>query len=136
MARLLPVTILLFIPMFVLGSEPTGKEIRRLVVALDDANIRQGASIALANLGQPAVPALRKSLVSESKDVRLWSAYTLGQIGPLAASAVETLLLPMPILPCGQPPRKHSGKSLLQLLSTVSSMLWMTRTTRFASMQR
>ncbi len=91
MARLLPITILLFIPMFVLGSEPKGKEIRRLVVALDDANIRQGASIALANLGQPAVPALRKSLVSESKDVRLWSAYTLGQIGPVAAPAVEAL---------------------------------------------
>ncbi|MCS5703608.1 MAG: HEAT repeat domain-containing protein, partial [Acidobacteria bacterium] len=91
MARLLPMTLLVFIPMFVLGSEPNGKEIRRLVVALDDANIRQGASIALANLGQPAVPALRKSLVSESKDLRLWSAYTLGQIGPLAASTVEAL---------------------------------------------
>ena len=91
MARLLPMTIWLFIPMFVLGSEPNEKEIRRLIVALDDANIRQGASIALANLGQPAVPALRKSLVSESKDVRLWSAYTLGQIGPVAASAVEAL---------------------------------------------
>jgi HEAT repeat protein len=83
--------ILLYIPMFVLGSEPSGKEIRRLVVALDDANIRQGAAIALANLGQPAVAALRKSLVSDSKDVRLWSAYTLGQIGPLAASTVEAL---------------------------------------------
>jgi HEAT repeat protein len=91
MARLLPVSIFLCIPMFVLGSEPNGKEIRRLIVALDDANIRQGASIALANLGQPAVLALRKSLVSENKDVRLWSAYTLGQIGPLAASAVEAL---------------------------------------------
>ncbi len=91
MVRLLPMTILLFIPMFVLGSEPNTKEIRRLVVALDDANIRQGASIALAKLGQPAVPALRKSLVSESKDVRLWSAYTLGQIGPVAASTVEAL---------------------------------------------
>ena len=91
MARLLAMTILLFIPMFVLGVEPNGKEIRRLVVALDDANIRQGASIALANLGQPAVPALRKSLVSESKDLRLWSAYTLGQIGPLAVSTVEAL---------------------------------------------
>ena len=91
MVRLLAMTILVFIPMLGLGAEPNGKEIQRLVVALDDANIRQGASIALANLGQPAVPALRKSLVSESKDVRLWSAYTLGQIGPLAASTVEAL---------------------------------------------
>lgn len=91
MVRLLAMTILLFIPMLGLGAEPNGKEIQRLVVALDDANIRQGASIALTNLGQPAVPVLRKSLVSESKDVRLWSAYTLGQIGPLAASTVEAL---------------------------------------------
>ena len=91
MARLLAMTILVFIPMFVLGSEPRGKEIRRLMMALDDANIRQGASIALANLGQPAVRALRNSLASERKDLRLWSAYTLGQIGPVAASAVEAL---------------------------------------------
>jgi len=91
MARLLPITILVVMPMFVLGSEPNRKEIRRLIMALDDANMRQGASIALANLGQPAVPALRKSLVSARKDVRLWSAYTLGQIGPVAKSAVEAL---------------------------------------------
>ena len=91
MARLLAMTILVFIPMFVLGSEPKGKEIRRLMMALDDANIRQGASIALANLGQPAVRALRNSLASERKDLRLWSAYTLRQTGPVAAPAVEAL---------------------------------------------
>ncbi len=91
MARLLPVSLLIFMPMFVLASEPNGKEIRRLIMALDDANIRQGASIALAHLGQPAVPALRTSLASERKDLRLWSAYTLGQIGPVAESAVEAL---------------------------------------------
>jgi len=91
MARLLPLTILVVTPMFVSGSEPDAQKIQRLIMVLDDANVRQGASIALAKLGQPAVPALRKSLVSPSKNVRLWSAYTLGQIGPLADSAVEAL---------------------------------------------
>jgi len=91
MARLIPVSILIFMPMFVLAAEPTGKEIQRLIMGLDDANIRQGASIALANLGQPAVPALRTSLASARKDRRLWSAYTLGQIGPVAEAAVEAL---------------------------------------------
>ena len=91
MVRLLSMTILLFVPMCVLGSEAAGKEIQQLIMALGDTNSRQGASIALVKLGQPAVPVLGKSLVSERKDVRVWSAYTLGQIGPMAASAVEAL---------------------------------------------
>ncbi|MCH9653227.1 MAG: HEAT repeat domain-containing protein [Planctomycetes bacterium] len=62
-----------------------------LIKSLDDANVRYGASLALTKLGTKAVPALRKSLASGTGDVPVWSAYTLGQIGPEAQSAVIDL---------------------------------------------
>ncbi len=62
-----------------------------LIKALADVNNRQGASIALTNLGRPAVPALRDALASTNSDVRVWAAYTLGEIGPDAATAVDEL---------------------------------------------
>ena len=63
----------------------------QLIEALDDENFRYGASIALAQLGEKAVPALRKSLTSDTPDRRVWSAYTLGQIGAASKSAVGDL---------------------------------------------
>jgi HEAT repeat protein len=64
----------------------------QLIEALGQRNNRQGAAIALTKIGKSAVPDLRKALVSEVADVRIWSAYTLGQIGPDASSAVVDLL--------------------------------------------
>ena len=63
----------------------------RLVQSLDDANLRYGASLALVRLGDQAVPALRKSLASTSLDQRVWSAFTLGEIGPAAAASAKDL---------------------------------------------
>lgn len=63
-----------------------------LIEALDDANVRYGASLALTKLPTKAVPALRKSLASGKGDVPVWSAYTLGQIGPAAQPAVGDLI--------------------------------------------
>jgi HEAT repeat protein len=63
-----------------------------LIKALADANVRYGASLELTKLESQAVPALRKSLMSATGDVPVWSAYTLGQIGPAAQSAVGDLI--------------------------------------------
>lgn len=67
-------------------------QISAMIKALDDANVRYGASLALTKLGTKAVPALQKSLASGEGDVSVWSAYTLGQIGPQAHSAVRDLI--------------------------------------------
>ena len=66
-------------------------DVSRLVQSLDDANLRYGASLALVRLGDQAVPALRKSLASTSLDQRVWSAFTLGEIGPAAAASAKDL---------------------------------------------
>ena len=84
MVRLLRMTVLAVMPLLVWESESRAEQIPLLVEALDDANVRRGASIALAKLGEAAVPALRKSLATGKPDVRVWSAYTLGEIGPAA----------------------------------------------------
>lgn len=67
-------------------------QIPKMIQSLGDANLRYGASLALKKLGAKAVPALRKSLTSGTGDVPLWSAYTLGQIGPAAQPAVNDLI--------------------------------------------
>jgi HEAT repeat protein len=69
------------------GSVSAAEQIPLLIKALGDANNRQGASVALVKLGETAVPALRKSLLAEKPDVRVWAAYTLGKIGSAAKSA-------------------------------------------------
>lgn len=91
MVRLLQMTVLAVMPLLVWESESCANQIPLLVEALDDANLRRGASIALAKLGEAAVPALRNSLATENPDVRIWTAYTLGEIGPAAEPAVGDL---------------------------------------------
>ena len=46
-----------------------------------DENIRVVGSVALQNLGEPAVPYLIDALTAESADIRLNAAYALGEIG-------------------------------------------------------
>jgi HEAT repeat protein len=72
-------------------SSPTEKDVPALVLSLRDSNVQLGASRALASLKSKAVPALVKALGSESSEVRIWAAYTLGQIGHHAAAAVPRL---------------------------------------------
>ncbi len=91
MARRLTITLLALVPILVWQSGSCADQIPLLVKALGDTNIRRGASIALTKLGAPAVPALRKSLASEKPDVRVWSAFTLGEIGSAAEPAVGDL---------------------------------------------
>ena len=74
------------------ASAAQADEIAALIEALEDAGNRQGASIALAKLGRAAVPALRESLTAKDPDMRVWSAYTLGEIGPAAKSATGDLI--------------------------------------------
>lgn len=88
--RVLPVCALLcFVPR--VRAELGAGQIPQLISALDDENVRYGASLALARLGKEAVPALRKSLTSGKPDQRVWSAYTLGEIGAEAKAAVGDL---------------------------------------------
>ena len=84
----LPLAVLLFV---LFARNASAAEISRLVDALDDKNIQQGAAIALAKLGEEAVPALRISLKSESSETQIWSAYTLGEIGSAARPSVKDL---------------------------------------------
>jgi len=72
-------------------ADSDSSRISQLTEALGDENVRYGASIALAKMGRPAVPALEKSLASDKSGLRLWSAYTLGEIGPAAEPAVGPL---------------------------------------------
>ena len=72
-------------------AESDTTQIPELIRALENENVRYGASIALKNLGAKSVPALRKSLTAENNELRVWSAYTLGEIGPEAKLAVNDL---------------------------------------------
>jgi HEAT repeat protein len=74
-----------------LPADSAPSRIPQLIKALDDENVRYGASIALAQLGNEAVRALQESLVSDKPDRRVWAAYTLGEIGPAAKSAIDDL---------------------------------------------
>ncbi len=92
MNRLLHVCVIAAVQVVCCTTESRAHQIPELIKALGDPNVRQGASIALAKLGAAAVPALRVSLTSDLADVRVWSAHTLGEIGPAAAPAVADLV--------------------------------------------
>jgi HEAT repeat protein len=91
MPRSIPVTLLMLICISASISESRADQFPQLIGALNDANVRQGASIALTKRGEAAVPALRNSLKSGKPDVRVWSAYTLGEIGQASESSVGEL---------------------------------------------
>ena len=70
---------------------PGNSDTAELVGCFDDLNLRQGASNALVTLGDAAVEQLAAALSAPSLDVRIWSAYTLGRIGPEASEAAGLL---------------------------------------------
>ena len=51
------------------------------ILADPDENLRVMGSVALQNLGEPAVPYLIDALKAESAEIRLNAAYALGEIG-------------------------------------------------------
>eukprot|EP00913_Durusdinium_trenchii_P028506 g26734.t1 len=73
----------------ILQSQAVRKAFR---IADESNSLRdRGASIALKHKSAKAVPALRTSLKTRTGDAAVWSAYTLGEIGPPARSAVSDL---------------------------------------------
>ncbi len=74
-----------------LFTSPNAADVQTLVVYLGNASLRQGAASALAAIGQPAVKPLTEILNSDDLDTAIWSAYTLGKIGPDAAPAAKSL---------------------------------------------
>lgn len=74
-----------------LFQEPRAGDVPQLVAALKDPNLRQGAVVALAKVGKPAVRALIAALGDPNADLRLWAAFALGHLGPQAGPAVAGL---------------------------------------------
>ena len=72
-------------------ADPSLEDLPALMERLTDPNVRLGASHAIVRIGKPAVPRLIEKLHAGDVDVRIWSAYTLGQIGPDASSATSGL---------------------------------------------
>ena len=64
-------------------ATPPARVVPALISVLSDPaeNVRVAGSIALPQLGEPAVPFLLKALASESMETRLHVAYALGEIG-------------------------------------------------------
>ena len=62
---------------------PADRVVPALISVLTDPdeNIRVVGSVALQNLGEPAVPYLIDALTADSADIRLNAAYALGEIG-------------------------------------------------------
>ena len=62
---------------------PTARVVPALISTLTDSdeNIRVVGSVALQNIGAPAVPYLIDALSAESAEMRLNAAYALGEIG-------------------------------------------------------
>lgn len=94
MSRLL-IVVLSFVPSIALAGDiftsPTASDIPALVRCLEDANVRYGASNALVQLGRPAVEELKRAIMADSVELRIWAAYTLGRIGSDALAAIPPL---------------------------------------------
>ena len=62
---------------------PAARIVPALITVLTDPdeNIRVVGSVALQNVGEPAVPYLIEALASETAEIRLNAAYALGEIG-------------------------------------------------------
>lgn len=72
-------------------TSPTVADVPALIGTFEDPNVRLGASQAIVTIGKPAVLPLEEALRSGKVDEQLWSAYTLGKIGPAAAAAAPAL---------------------------------------------
>lgn len=86
---------LLFDPSPGNAAEPPDRElIAALVEALDDPDgeVRQNVAIALANLGDQVIPALLEALQHAKPERRMGAAQALGQLRPVARSAVPNLM--------------------------------------------
>lgn len=68
-------------------THPSVDHVPQLIRSFEDPNLRFGASKAIVSIGKPAVPLLTESLSDRCLDIRIWSAYTLGEIGPDASPA-------------------------------------------------
>lgn len=68
---------------------PTQSDVPELVAALRDANLRQGAVVALSKVGAPAVEELILALKDDG--LARWAAHALGRIGPDSLPAVPAL---------------------------------------------
>ncbi len=80
------------------GSAAPSVDERELIAALieslddPDGEVRQNIAVAIANLGEAAVPALIEALGDEKAERRAGAAAALGQIRPAAQSAIPALL--------------------------------------------
>ncbi|MBC8351886.1 MAG: HEAT repeat domain-containing protein [Planctomycetes bacterium] len=72
-------------------NSPTLADVPALIRSFEDSNIRLGASKAIVAIGEPAIPQLSDALRSDQLDVQIWSAYTIGKIGPSASAAAPAL---------------------------------------------
>ena len=72
-------------------NDPTVDDVPTLISTFSDPNLRLGASRAIESVGAGAVPNLVQALRSDQDDLRIWSAYTLGRLGPKASAAVTAL---------------------------------------------
>jgi len=79
--------------MYALGKIPDPQAVPPLIEALGDEEIGWLAAKALVNIGASALQPLLEALFSESRSVRLYATYALGEIGsPKAARGVLRLL--------------------------------------------
>ena len=79
-------------PLLFVATARADDEFDLFIEALEVEDSRQGAAVALAKHGGEAVPALRRALANGSPDGKLWSAFTLGMIGPAAEPAGKDLI--------------------------------------------
>ena len=81
----------------VLPAEPPVKNqelLSVLIAALDDPDVevRQNLALAIANLGDPAIPGLLEALSHSKPERRMGAAMALGQVRPTAKNAVPALV--------------------------------------------
>ena len=76
-------------------GRPINRIVPALIGALGDAseNVGVAASMALADIGEPAVRFLIEALKDEKADIRLHVAYVLGEIGAPADTIIPALIL-------------------------------------------
>jgi HEAT repeat protein len=73
-------------------TNPALDQVPALIRDFEDSNLRFGASKAIVSIGKPAVPSLIESLRTDHVVLQIWSAYTLGEIGPDASAAALALV--------------------------------------------